>query len=61
MMLTFLKIIFWVIVCFVGYCIYRWVKAIKNSDLDDMWTWCLLINGSAVILNLINLFQKTIK
>lgn len=61
MILIFLKIIFWVIVCFASYCIYRWIKAIKNGDLDDMWIWCLLINGSAVMLNLINLFQKTIK
>lgn len=31
MMLIFLKIIFWVIVCFVGYCIYRWVKAMGKG------------------------------
>lgn len=60
-MVIFLRILFWLITGFVGYCVYRWIGAIKNSDFNDMWTWCLLINGSALILNLINLFQKTIK
>lgn len=60
-MMIFLKIIFWLITGFVGYCVYRWIRAIKNNDIKDMWTWCLLINGSAITLNLINLFQKTIR
>lgn len=55
-MLIVLSIIF----CFFGYCFYRWIKAIKDSNLNDMWTWCLLINGSAVMLNLINLLRKAV-
>lgn len=54
----FLSFIFWLIVGLDGYCIYRWIKAIKNNDTHEMWTWCLLINGSAVMLNLINLLRK---
>lgn len=60
-MVIFLRILFWLIVGFVGYCVYRWIRAVKNSDSNDMWTWCLFINGSACMLNLINFFQKTIK
>lgn len=59
-MLIVLSIIFWLIVCFFGYCFYRWIKAIKDSNSNDMWTWCLLINGSAVMLNLINLLRKAL-
>lgn len=57
-MVNFLVILFWFLVGFWVFSVIQWGFAIKSPSNPKTWIWLLIMNVTALLMNIVNILSK---